>query len=76
MTKKKFQIKGMHCVGCAMTVDGALEDLAGVKSATTHYARQIADVEYDEGRLTEVQIIAAIQEAGYSAVELPGSSVK
>jgi Cu+-exporting ATPase len=67
MTKKRFQIQGMHCVGCAMTVDGALEDLPGVKSASTNYARQIADVEYDEKQITEAQMIAAIEQAGYKA---------
>ena len=67
MTKKRFQIQGMHCVGCAMTVDGAVEDLPGVKSATTNYARQVADVEYDEKKVTDTQIITAIQDAGYKA---------
>lgn len=65
MIKRRFQIQGMHCVGCAMTVDGALEDLSGVKSASTNYARQIAEVEYDERKVTESQIIEAIQGAGY-----------
>ncbi len=66
MVKKQFQIEGMHCVGCAMTVDGAVEDLPGVKSATTNYARQVADVEYDEKQVNEAKIIAAIQDAGYA----------
>ncbi len=68
MIKKRFQIQGMHCVACAMTIDGAIEDLPGVKSATTHYARQIVDVEYDDRKLTDDQIIIAIQESGYEAV--------
>ena len=72
MTKKKFQIQGMHCVGCAMTIDGAVEDLPGVKSATTNYARQVAEVEYDEKKVTDAQIIFAIQSAGYKAVEAIG----
>ncbi len=65
--KKRFQIRGMHCVGCAMTVDGALEDLPGVKSARTNYARQIAEVEYDERKVTDTRLIEAIQAAGYQA---------
>jgi P-type Cu+ transporter len=65
MIKKRFQIQGMHCVGCAMTIDGALEDLPGVKSASTNYARQVADVEYDDRQVTEAQIVEAIREAGY-----------
>ena len=67
MKKQRFEIQGMHCVGCAMTIDGAVEDLPGVKSATTNYARQHADVEYDETRVTEKKIFEAIKEAGYSA---------
>jgi copper chaperone CopZ len=67
MIKQRFQVKGMHCVGCTMTIDGALEDLPGVKSATTHYARQFVDVEYDEGKLSQTQIVAAVQAAGYTA---------
>ncbi len=48
-----------------MTIDGALEDLPGVKSASTNYARQVADVEYDDRQVTEAQIVEAIREAGY-----------
>ena len=72
MMKKKFQIKGMHCVSCAMTVDGAVEDLAGVKSASTNYARQFSEVEYDEKKVTDVQIIAVIEAAGYKAAVTDG----
>lgn len=68
MMKKRFQIQGMHCVGCAMTVDGAIEDLPGVKSTSTNYARQTVDVEYDEKKVTEAQIITAVKQAGYKAV--------
>ncbi len=65
MIKQQFKIQGMHCVGCAMTIDGAVEDLPGVKSASTNYKRQVAVVEYDEAKLTEVEILQAIQDAGY-----------
>ncbi len=70
MTKKRFKVEGMRCVGCAMTVDGALEDLPGVKSAATNYARQVADVEYDERKVNEAQILAAIVKAGYQGEPL------
>jgi Cu+-exporting ATPase len=67
MTKQRFRIEGMHCVNCAIAVDGALEDLPGVKSASTSYARQMVDVEYDERQVTEAQLIAAVEQAGYRA---------
>ncbi|MBZ0320100.1 MAG: heavy-metal-associated domain-containing protein [Anaerolineae bacterium] len=67
MAKKRFQIQGMHCVGCAMTIDGALEDLSGVKSASTSYARGYVEVNYEKNQLSEDQIIAVIKAAGYKA---------
>lgn len=66
MVKQQFKIQGMHCVGCAMTIDGAVEDLPGVKSASTNYKRQTAVVEYDETQVTSADILQAIHEAGYS----------
>lgn len=67
MIKKKFRVQGMHCVGCAMTVDGALEDLAGVKSASTSYAKQVVEVVYDEKKVSEQALIEAVRQAGYTA---------
>lgn len=66
MVKQQFKIQGMHCVGCAMTIDGAVEDLPGVKSASTNYKRQTAVVEYDETQVTSAEILQAIHDAGYS----------
>lgn len=66
MVKQRFKIQGMHCVGCAMTIDGAVEDLPGVKSASTNYKRQVTVVEYDESQVTEAAILQAIHDAGYS----------
>ena len=70
MTKKRFQIQGMHCVGCAMTIDGALEDLLGVKAASTSYARGYVEVTYEESQLSEGQIIAIIKAVGYQATAM------
>ena len=33
-----LKITGMHCPSCAMNIDGALEDTAGVIEAETSYA--------------------------------------
>ncbi len=65
MTKKRFEVRGMHCVNCTMTVEGALEELPGVKVASANYARQWVDVEFDERQVTDEHIFAAIKAAGY-----------
>ncbi len=67
MKKVKLKIEGMHCTSCAMSIDGDLEDnVEGVKSAKTSYAKQVCEVEFEENVKVE-QIIAQIQETGYEA---------
>jgi len=68
MIKKRFQVKGMHCVGCTMAVEGAIERLPGVRSAAANYAREYADVEYDEQKVNEAQIAEMVALAGYELV--------
>ena len=66
VVKKVFKIDGMHCTSCAMNIDFDLEDLEGVHSAKTNYARQECEVEFDEGKITIEDIHVQIQKTGYS----------
>ena len=34
-----LKIVGMHCTSCAMNIDFELEDIKGVKEASTNYAK-------------------------------------
>ncbi len=68
MTKKKLKITGMHCISCAMNIDGELEDTEGVKCSNTNYAKEVTEVEFDEEKLDEKQIIEIIKKVGYTAV--------
>jgi P-type Cu+ transporter len=67
MIKKKFKISGMHCTSCAMNIDGTLEDIEGVKSSSTNFAKSIVEVEYDPTKLSEDKIIKTIKSSGYLA---------
>ncbi len=67
MTKKKFKITGMHCSSCALTIDMDLEDLDGVKSSRTSYAKQETEVEFDSTKATDVLILETIKKSGYTA---------
>lgn len=69
MKKIKLDIKGMHCSSCAMDIDFDLEDLEGVKSAKTSYAKQATEVEFDEKKVTEKDIAAQINKTGYKVGE-------
>ncbi|MEK7616643.1 MAG: heavy metal-associated domain-containing protein [Patescibacteria group bacterium] len=65
--KKKLKIEGMYCSSCAMNIDFDLEDLDGVKSVKTSYAKQECEVEFDPKNVNEATILETIKKAGYTA---------
>lgn len=67
MKKVKFVINGMHCSSCAMNIDFDLEDLEGIKSVKTSYAKQFTEVEFDENLINETKITEQIKKTGYTA---------
>jgi copper chaperone CopZ len=68
MVKKIFRVLDMHCSACAMRLEGIEEDLAGIKQVRASYHKMQMEVEYDENRLTEAQILAEVKRLGYQAV--------
>lgn len=67
IVKKRFEINGMHCSSCAMSIDFDLEDLDGVKSAKTSYAKQESEIEFDEEKTELKTILEQIKKTGYTA---------
>jgi copper chaperone CopZ len=67
VTKTILQLEGMHCSACAMNIDFDVEDLAGVQSVKTSYARQECEVTYDSSLVSIDQIIDQINQTGYKA---------
>ncbi|MFH0852831.1 MAG: heavy metal-associated domain-containing protein [bacterium] len=66
-TTAVFIITGMHCVSCSMSIDGGLEDLAGVHSSKTNYRQARTVVEYDPAAVVIADLIGIIQKLGYEA---------
>jgi copper chaperone CopZ len=66
--KKTFKIPDMTCSNCAMKIESLEDDLEGVKEINASYHRLEMVIEYDESRLTEEQIIAALKKKGYTAL--------
>ncbi len=65
----KFDIIGMHCVNCAMTIERRLKDLQGVKSVRINFSRATGIVTYDADVTDKSQITRYIKEIGYTAKE-------
>ncbi len=68
MIKKTYIVSDMHCVNCAMRIEGIEDDLPGIKSVSASYKKGQVVVEFDETRLSDTQIIAAVQEMGYTVL--------
>ncbi|HEX5725717.1 MAG TPA: cation transporter [Longimicrobiaceae bacterium] len=67
MKTTRLAIEGMSCGHCVQTVEKALRNRPGVRSATVHLQEGAAEVEYDERAVSPEQLAAAVQEEGYTA---------
>lgn len=67
MIKKKLKIEGMHCTSCAMVIDMDLEDLEGIKSAKTSYAKAETEIEFDPDKINLEKITESIKKSGYNS---------
>jgi copper chaperone len=67
MKTTRLQVSGMTCGHCVSTVEKALRNQTGVRNATVHLESGAAEVEYDESAVAPQQLIAAVEEEGYSA---------
>jgi copper chaperone CopZ len=68
MIKKTFKIPDMSCTNCAMKIESLEDDLDGVKEINASYHKLEMVIEFDESKLNDEQIIAAIKKKGYTAV--------
>ena len=69
LKKEKFKISGMHCASCSMNIEGALEELSGIKNASANYARGEVVVEYEESAVGKDTIQETITSLGYKVVD-------
>ena len=68
MIKKTFKVPDMSCTNCAMKLESLEDSLEGVREINVSYHKLQMTIEYDEARLTEEQIIAAVKKKGYQAI--------
>jgi len=65
--KITYRVEGMHCSNCAMNIEGIEDDLPGIKQVTASYQKGQMVVEFDEAKVSEVQILSALEKRGYQA---------
>ncbi len=67
MKSVTFKIQGMHCGGCARTIQALLERATGVKSATVTFESGEARVIFDPVLIDAQRLVALIEQPGYQA---------
>ena len=67
MVKKTFRVEGMHCSNCPIEVESIEDDLPGIQQVSASYQKGQMVVEFDEAKVSEAQIIAAVEKRGYQA---------
>jgi Hg(II)-responsive transcriptional regulator len=64
-----FKIDGMHCDGCARTIEALVSTEPGVRKATVSFETGEARILFDPQVRNEDQLTAAIRKAGYSVAD-------
>ncbi len=69
MNTIRLSLSGMSCAGCVSRVETALNDVAGVISASVNFAEHTATI---QGDVPVARLIDAVGNTGYGAAELKG----
>ena len=64
---QEFMITGMTCSACSSHVEKSVNKLDAVKKASVNLLTESMQVTYDSDKITEMDIIAAVEKAGYGA---------
>ncbi len=65
MSEATLGVPGIHCDHCQSSIEGALGELDGVRSASVSVPQRSVEVDYDESVLSIDDIKDTIIEQGY-----------
>lgn len=63
-----LKLSGLHCASCSLNIDGELEEVSGVISSNTSYAKQESVITYDPTLVKPTSFIKVIEKLGYKVV--------
>ena len=65
MTTETIAVPEIHCGHCKASIEGALNPLEGVSTATVDIDSRAVTVDFDESAVTREQLVEAIEAQGY-----------
>lgn len=68
MAKQTFIIEGMTCASCSAAVERVTRKLEGVTESNVNLATEKLNIDFDSDKVSEEDIKAAVEKAGYKAV--------
>ncbi len=71
MTTKTLSVPGVHCNHCVHSIEGALGEVDGVDESKVDLDRKTVTVVYDDGKVQDAALVAAIEDVGYDVVDRP-----
>lgn len=69
MKSVTLKVEGMHCTGCASTIQTLLQRKDGVKKASASFEAGEARVLYDPAEVSEDQLAGVVEKAGFRVTE-------
>ena len=67
MREEVYDISGMHCAACSASVEKVTRRLPGVERSDVNLVAERMTIVYDDNRVTQEQIIAKVEKAGFGA---------
>ena len=66
--KITLKLTGLHCASCSLNIDGELEEISGVISSNTSYAKQESIITYDPALVKPSSFTKIIEKLGYKVI--------
>lgn len=63
----EYSVTGMTCDDCSSAIESELIKVPGVSTVSADWKTGSTKVQYDAGKVTDAQLIAAIEKLGYTA---------
>jgi mercuric ion binding protein len=63
-----IKIEKMHCPLCTMMIKKAITKVDGVENVKVTLHNKMAQVKYDESKITDIDILKAIETTSYTGV--------
>lgn len=63
--QQTFQVPEVSCEHCKSSIEGALQPVAGVASATVDVESKVVTVDFDDSVVGKDELVQAINDAGY-----------